>query len=129
MLVYNTRGRDPFFVPFTQQSILVMPNWARQNPDLVKAFLRAILKAEAWTHEHSSEEAAKIMQSFVPTLDVTALADQITLIKDGIPTSSCLSQKGIEGNFKLFEAAGLLTKPMQWTEIATNEYLPHACAP
>jgi NitT/TauT family transport system substrate-binding protein len=129
MLVNNTRGEDPFFEPFTEQSILVMPNWARQNPDLVKAFLRAILKSEAWAHEHSAEEAAEIMQSFVPALDVKALADQVALIKDGIPTSSCMSQKGVEANFKLFEAAGLLTKPMQWTDIATNEYLPHACAP
>lgn len=128
MLVDNTKGEDPFFVPFTEQSILVMPDWAQQNPDLVKAFLRALLKAEAWAREHSPEESAKVMQSFVPALDVKALAEQIALVKDGIPTTSCMSQKGIEANFKLFEAAGQLTKPMQWTDIATNEYLPQACA-
>ena len=129
MLVNNTRGEDPFFVPFTEQTILVMPDWAQQNPELVRSFVRSILKAEAWAHEHSPEEAAKIMQSFVPTLNVQALTDQVALIKDGIPTSSCMSQKGVEANFKLFEAAGQLTKPMRWTDIATNEYLPNGCAP
>src|SRR5262249_38072662 len=127
MLVYNTGGEDPFFVPFAEQTILVKPDWAQQNPELVKAFVRAILKAEAWAHEHSSEEAAKIMQSFVPTLDVNVLTSQVTLIREGIPKSGCISRAGIEGNFKLFEAVGLMKKPMKWTDIATNEYLPHAC--
>jgi NitT/TauT family transport system substrate-binding protein len=129
MLVNNTHGEDPFFVPFAEQTILVMPAWAQQNPDLVKAFVRAIVKAETWAHAHSSEDAAKIMVSYVPSLDVKVLADQIELIKDGIPTTGCISQKGIEANFKLFDAAGLLTKPMQWTDIATNEYLPSKCTP
>ena len=129
MLVYNTGGEDPFFVPFAQQTVLVKPDWAQQNPELVKAFVRGILKAEAWTHDHSSEEAAKIMQSFLPTLDVSVLTSQITQIRDGIPKSGCISQAGIEGNFKLFEATGLMKRPMKWTDVATNEYLPHACPP
>lgn len=129
MLVSNTKGEDPFFVPFTEQSILVMPDWAQHNPDMVRAFVRVILKSDAWAREHTPEESAKIMQSFVPSLDVKALADQVALIKEGIPTDSCMSQKGIEANFKLFEAAGQLNTPMQWTDIATNEYLPTACTP
>jgi NitT/TauT family transport system substrate-binding protein len=127
MLINNTQREDPFFVPFTSNSILVMSNWASQNPELVKGFVRSIVKAEKWTHEQSAGELAKIMLSFVPTLDVKVLTDQIALLKDGIPTSGCLSQKGIEANFQLFEAAGLFTTPMQWTEIATNDYLPNAC--
>lgn len=127
MLVNNTKKEDPFFVPFTSNTILTLPNWANQNPDLVKGFVRAVVKAERWTHQQSAEELAKMMLTFVPTLDVKVLADQIALLKDGIPTTGCISQKGIEGNFQLFDAAGLLNKPMQWTDIATNEFVPGAC--
>jgi NitT/TauT family transport system substrate-binding protein len=129
MLVNNTNGEDPFFVPFTQQTILVRPDWARQNPDVVRAFVRAVVKADKWAHDHTAAEGAKIMQSLVPSLDVNVLAQQYALVKDGFPIDGCMTQKGIEANLTLFEAAGLLTQKIGWTDIVTNQYLPTPCNP
>ena len=64
MLVNNTKGEDPLFAPpFTGQSILVRPDWAAQNPQLVKAFVRAMLTADRWANEHSAEDGAKIVSA------------------------------------------------------------------
>ncbi len=128
MLINNTKGDDPMYAPpFTGQSILVRPDWARQNPELVKAFVRAMLKADRWAHDHSAEEGAKIIQSFLPHLDLKIVTEQYALVKEGFPSTGCLSQKGVESVIKLFDLAGQLTQPIRWTDIATNEYLPHSC--
>lgn len=130
MLVNNTKGEDPLFAPpFTGQSILVRPDWATQNPELVKAFVRAMLKANRWASEHSAEDGAKIMKTFRPDADLNLLTEQYALIKHGFPPTGCLTQKGIESVVKLFEISGQLTQTIRWTDIATNEYLPHSCAP
>jgi NitT/TauT family transport system substrate-binding protein len=129
MLINNTKGEDPFFTPFTQQTILVKPDWAQQNPDTVRAFVRAILKALKWTHEHTAAEGAKLFQTFVPSIDINVLSEQFAIIQDGFPTNGCMTPKGIEANMKLFEAAGLLTQKISWTDISSNQYLPQGCNP
>src|SRR6185437_1588834 len=84
MLVNNTKGEDPLFAPpFTGQSILVRPDWAAQNPELVRAFVRAMLKADRWANEHSAEEGAKIMHTFRPESDLKLVTEQYALIKHG----------------------------------------------
>jgi NitT/TauT family transport system substrate-binding protein len=127
MLVNNTRGEDPFFKPFTQQSVLVRDDFARQNPETVKAFVRAIVTANKWAREHSAEDGAKIMNFYVPALKVEEIAKQYAYIKDAVPATGCHTEKGIQGNIELFRAAGLLKQEIKWTDLVTNEFLPTAC--
>jgi NitT/TauT family transport system substrate-binding protein len=127
MLVDNTTGGDPTFVPFVMQSVLTTPQYAQKNPETVKAFVRAVLQAEAWIHSNSAEAAAAVMQAYAPTIPQKLLAQQIELVKDGFPTTGCLSAKGVAANFILFKVAGLLTKPMKPSDITTNQYIPHDC--
>jgi NitT/TauT family transport system substrate-binding protein len=127
MLVNNTRGEDPFFKPFTQQSVLVREDYARQNTDTVKAFARAIVKANKWAREHSAEEGAKIMNFYVPALKVEDIARDYGAIKDAIPANGCHSEKGVMGNVELFKAAGLLKTDIKYSDLATNEFLPEKC--
>jgi NitT/TauT family transport system substrate-binding protein len=128
MLINNTNGDDPVYAPpFTAQAILVRPDWARQNAGLVKGFVRAMLRADRWAHDHSAEEGAKVVQSFLPHLDLKIVTEQYAQVKHGFPATGCLSQKGVESVIKLFELAGQLSQPIRWTDIATNEYLPHSC--
>ncbi len=127
MLVSNTLGEDPFFQPFTQQAILVREDYARQNPDTVRAFVRAIVRANQWAHDHSAGEGAEIMHFYVPSLDVADVAKQYAAMKDGIPPTGCMTQKGVEANVKLYQAAGLLKQDIKWSDLATNEFLPTKC--
>lgn len=127
MLFNNTRGEDPFFKPFTQQAVLVRQDYAQQNPDTVRAFVRAIVKANTWVHEHSAEEAAEIMNFYVPALKKEDIAKNFALIKDGVPADGCMTEKGVLGNVELFRAAGLLKQEITFSDLATNEYLPTQC--
>jgi NitT/TauT family transport system substrate-binding protein len=127
MLVSNTRGEDPFFKPFTQQAILVRQDYARDHPETVKAFVRAIVKANKWAGEHSAEEAAKIMNVYVPSLKVEDIARDFGAIKSAIPATGCMTEKGVLANVELFNAAGLLKQEIKFADLATNEFLPAKC--
>jgi NitT/TauT family transport system substrate-binding protein len=127
-LVNNTKGDDDAFKPFLQETVVVMPEWAKENPDLVKAFIGAMVKAQTWVRDNPSEESAKIMHSFIPALDETLLTKQIDLMKEGFPTSGCIVPKGVDAVFALFSASHKLEKPMKWDDIATNDYVDEKCA-
>src|SRR5262245_8899222 len=74
MLFYNTGGEDPSLQPFTGYSILIREDYAKQQPDIVRAFVRSIVKANQWVRDHTSEESAEVMQFYLPTLETADLA-------------------------------------------------------
>lgn len=127
MLFYNSGGEDPSLQPFTGYSIIVMQDYARQNPNIVRAFNRAIVKANKWVVDHTAEEAAAVMHFYLPTLPAEDIAKNFGYIKGGVPAEGCLSDKAVTANIELFQAAGLLRQEIKWTDIATNEFLPSKC--
>jgi ABC-type nitrate/sulfonate/bicarbonate transport system substrate-binding protein len=98
-----------------------------QSPDTIRAFVRAFLKGSRWARERTPEEAAAVMVSFVPTLKAEDVAKTFAYTQQAIPVDGCLSESGIMGSAELFKAAGLLKRDVQWTEVATNEFLPTKC--
>jgi NitT/TauT family transport system substrate-binding protein len=128
MLFYNSGGEDPSLQPFTGYSVLVRDDYARQNPEVVRAFARAIVKANQWVLDHSADEAAEVMHFYLPTLPAETIAKDFGYIRAGVPADGCLSDKAVTANIDLFRAAGLLRQEIKWTDIATNEFLPAKCS-
>jgi NitT/TauT family transport system substrate-binding protein len=127
MLINNTRGEDPFFKPFIQNSILVREDYANSNAEDVRAMARAIIKGNQWVRSHTAEEAAAVMNFYVPFVKKEDLARDLGLVKDTVSPDGCHTEKGIMGNVELFKAAGLLKIDIKWTDLATNEFLPTKC--
>jgi NitT/TauT family transport system substrate-binding protein len=128
MLIHNAKGEDPFFKRYAGFSIIVMEDYARRNPDTVRAFARAMVKGNQWAREHTPEESGKIMNFYVPSLKVEDAAKSFAYTQHAIPTDGCFTEEGINGSVELFRAAGLLKQEVKWTDIATNEFLPGKCA-
>ncbi len=127
MLFYNSGGEDPSLQPFTGYSILVREDYARQNPEVVRAFARAIVKANKWVLDHTPEESAEVMHFYLPNLPAETIAKDFGYIRGGVPPEGCLSDKAVTANIDLFRAAGLLRQEIKWTDIATNEFLAAKC--
>ena len=58
MLINNAAGEDPSIVPFNMASVLVTPEYADKNPDVVKRFVRASRKANEWIRQATPEQIA-----------------------------------------------------------------------
>jgi NitT/TauT family transport system substrate-binding protein len=127
MLFYNSGGEDPSLQPFTGYSIIVREDYPRQESETVKAFVRAIVRANKWTVDHTAEDAAKIMNFYLPNLQVADIAKNFAYIKTGVPATGCLSERGVGANIEMFKAAGFLKQDIKWTDIATNDFLPEKC--
>jgi NitT/TauT family transport system substrate-binding protein len=128
MLFYNSGGEDPSLQPFTGYSILVREDYARQNPEIVRAFARAIVKANKWVLDHTAAEAAEVMHFYLPNLPAETIAKDFAYIRTGVPPEGCLSERAVSANIDLFRAAGLLRQEIKWTDIATNEFLAAKCS-
>jgi NitT/TauT family transport system substrate-binding protein len=127
MLFYNSGGEDPSLQPFTGYSILVRQEYAQQNPEIVRAFARAMVKANKWVLDHTAEEAAEVMHFYLPNLATETIAKDFGYIRAGVPADGCLGDKAVTANIDLFRAAGLLRQEIKWTDIATNEFLAAKC--
>jgi NitT/TauT family transport system substrate-binding protein len=127
MLLYNSGGEDPSLQPFTGYSILVRPEYAQQNPEVVRAFVRAMVNANRWVLDHTAEEAAEVMHFYLPNLPAETIARDFGYIRGGVPPEGCLSDKAVTANIDLFRAAGLLRQEIKWTDIASNEFLAAKC--
>ena len=64
-------GLESGEVPYT--TFMVMPDTIKNDPELVKSFLRAIIKAQAWVQDATDTEIAIAMAPFFPDADQTTL--------------------------------------------------------
>lgn len=67
--INNAKGDDPSMDPFDFQSVVVQEEYAKKNPEIVKAFIRATRKAVNEIIAKSPEEVFKVVQSDFRKLD------------------------------------------------------------
>ena len=93
-------------------ALVTSAQMAQQNPDLVKRFEGAVLKALQWTIEHP-DEAAQILNKANPTSDVTAAKGEITLMTPYVkPTGTApigsIDQQRVARAIAILQGAGLM---------------------
>jgi NitT/TauT family transport system substrate-binding protein len=93
-------------------ALVTSADLAQRNPDLVKRFEGAMLKALQWTVEHP-DEAAQILNKANPTADITAAKGEITLMAPYVkPSGSApigsLDQQRVARAIAILQGAGLM---------------------
>lgn len=124
MFINNSAGEDPGLADFLQQVVLVRPDYARDNPDLVRRVVRALVRADRWITEHSAAEMASLLQPFFPQMPTETLVDASRAVRDAVPADGRMTEAGIVANYKLMELTGSLKSRPPWDALVTNEYLP-----
>ena len=123
-LIDNANGQDPIFNPFAEESIMVEPSYAEANPDVVRAFVRAIVRANRWVKSHPPAESAAIYTAVSPSTSAGQVVDWLPPIISGIPEDGCQAQKAVEADLTLVRDAGIATQTFSWTDFVSNDYLP-----
>jgi putative hydroxymethylpyrimidine transport system substrate-binding protein len=101
--------------------IVANPEWLAQNGETARAFVRAVRRSFAWTHEHVDEAADIFMEEF-PEQD-RELVKTIWTREREIQGDGTNDPAKFRELARFLEAEGLLESPVGTSELATNDYL------
>lgn len=101
MLVNNTKGEDPSLVPFMMENIYVRPTFAKTDPELVGAFVRAMQKANRWILDHSAADATDVIQNFFPNIDREVLLDSVGNVRGAVNPTGILDREAVANTLKM----------------------------
>jgi NitT/TauT family transport system substrate-binding protein len=124
MIVDNAAGEDPDFAEFMMNAVTVHPEWAKQNPEVVRKVVRALLRGNAWIIDHSAEEAVPSMKPFLGRLDDRILIAGLSKVRLGIRRDGRITEQAVTLTQDFLKKIGHLKAPIPYAELVTNEYLP-----
>ena len=120
--VGEAAGEIPYTAYFAKISYI------ENNKETIQKFTNAIYKGQKWVKENSSEDIAKVVQSFFPDTDITLLSKVIQNYKDIDAWNDTPVLK--EESFNLLQdvmtSAGELQKKAPYDKIVNNEYANEA---
>ena len=120
--VGDAAGEIPYTAYFAKKSYI------ENNKETIQKFTNAIYKGQKWVKENSSEDIAKVVQSFFPDTDITLLSKVIQNYKDIDAWNDTPVLK--EESFNLLQdvmtSAGELQKKAPYDKIVNNEYANEA---
>ena len=113
-------------IPYT--AYLAKKSYIENNKETIQKFTNAIYKGQKWVKENSSEDIAKVVQSFFPDTDITLLSKVIQNYKDIDAWNDTPVLK--EESFNLLQdvmtSAGELQKKAPYDKIVIIEYANEA---
>ena len=124
MIVDNSAGEDPDFAEFMMNAVTVHPEWAKQNPDVVRKVVRALLRGNAWIIDNTAEAAVPSMKPFLGRLDDRILIAGLSKVRLGVPRDGRITERAVTLTQDFLKKIGQLKAPIPYAELVTNEYLP-----
>ncbi len=125
MLFNLAKGEDPLFDEFMLENLLVRPDWARANSDLVRRAVRAHLKASRWIGEQSPEQIAQAVKAVMKVgFPDEVLVAGVSSLKKAFPADGLVTERALTISQDMMEKAGELKTRFKLSEVFTTEYLP-----
>ncbi len=124
MLVANTRGEYPKLRSFLQQMLLVRPEFARRNPDVVRKVVRALVRGSRWVAETKEEQVARKIGKFFKQTPPDVLESTVKDVKPAVIPDGRITVDGLRGVEAVLRANGIVKQPVPWDRLVTNDFLP-----
>jgi NitT/TauT family transport system substrate-binding protein len=122
--ITNSAGEDPDMDEFMMEVLLVRPEYAEQNPEIVRKVVRALLRANAWIAEHSAAEIRDSIQIYFAKTDPKLLRTSIEAVKGAVSLDGKVTQRAVDITQNLLIAAGKLEQPFPRSVLVSDAYLP-----
>ena len=122
--VNNTIGEDPEFSEFLMEVLYVRPEYAQQNPDVVRRVTRGLVDALEFIVKAPDAEHLPILQKRFGGVPDEVLLQSLKNTRSAMARTWRISQRSVDAHVKFLKDAGLLTKDIPWNAVVTNEYLP-----
>jgi ABC-type nitrate/sulfonate/bicarbonate transport system substrate-binding protein len=124
MIVDNAAGEDPDFAEFMMNSVIVHPDYLRQNPETVRKVVRALVKANAWMLDHPAEQAVASMKPFLGSLDDKVILNGLQKVRAGIPRDGRITERAVALTEDFLLKIGALKARIPYDKLVSNDFLP-----
>jgi NitT/TauT family transport system substrate-binding protein len=124
MVVDNSAGEDPDFAEFMMDVLMVLPETAKQRPELVRKVVRALLRSNSWLLDHPAEEALPGMKPVLSGLDDAVILAGIQKVRLGIPRDGRITERAVTLTQEFLRRVGALKSVIPYDQVVTNEFLP-----
>jgi NitT/TauT family transport system substrate-binding protein len=120
----NLAGQDPAYNDFLFQHIYVRPDYAKENPETVKKFIRGLLAAINYLVDTPVDKYLPALKKHYSGLSDDMLVDifqrtRATFKRDGVTTEESYRKVA-----EFLKDTGAITKVAPFNELVTNAYLP-----
>ncbi len=96
MLINNAAGEDPSIVPFNMSTVLVTPEYAERNAEIVARFVRASRKANEWIAQATPEQIADAVSPDLGQTPREVLVAGAASVKTAVNRTGILDRKAVQ---------------------------------
>jgi NitT/TauT family transport system substrate-binding protein len=123
MLINNAKGEDPSIPEFLMENLIIRPETATKDPDLVRRMVRALTKANKWALQSTPEQVADGLKPSMATIAPDLLLSGVKSVLPALSTDGRTSERSAQITQDVLEQAGILKKRVPYAEIVTNDFL------
>jgi len=109
---------------FLMENLIVRPDTAAKDPELVRKMTRAVVKANKWALQATPEQLAEALKPFMAQTDPALLLSGAKAVIPTISPDGRTSERSVQVTQDLLEQAGLLKKRVPYSELVVNDFLP-----
>lgn len=125
MLFNLAKGEDPLFNEFMLENLLVRPDWGKDNADVVRRAVRALLKANRWIIATPAEEIAEAIKPVIKVgFPPEVMVAGVNSLKSAFPANGLVTERALNISQDMMEKAGQLKTRFKLSDVFTDEYLP-----
>jgi NitT/TauT family transport system substrate-binding protein len=124
MFTHNSLGADPAYDDFLFELLYVRPDYARQNPEIVRGFCRALLAAIADIRDTPAKDQLPLLRKRFSGVEDAMLVSILETLKPMFRRDGKVTPESLQKAVKFMIDSGAITNGAPWDKIATYEYLP-----
>jgi sulfonate transport system substrate-binding protein len=124
MFTHNSVGNDPAYDDFLFELLYVRPDFARANPETVRAFCRALLAAIADIRDTPTSEQLPLLRKRFAGVDDEMLTQVLDNLKPMFRRDGKVTPESLGKATKFLIDSDAIKSGAPWEAIASYDYLP-----
>jgi NitT/TauT family transport system substrate-binding protein len=125
MFTYNSLGKDPAYEDFLFELLYVRPDYAKQNPEIVRSFCRALLAAIADIRDRPATDQLPLLQKRFSGVEDEMLIQVLETLKPMFRRDGKVTPTSLDKAIKFMLDTGAIKTTAPWDQIATYDFLPN----
>jgi NitT/TauT family transport system substrate-binding protein len=124
MFTFNSAGTDPAYNDFLFELLYVRPDYAKANPDTVRAFTRSLMEAIAYIQDTPTKDQLGQLRPRFSGINDDMLVRVLDTLKPMFPRDGKVTPVSYGKAVKFMIDSGAIKSGAPWEAVATYDYLP-----
>src|SRR5262245_32338990 len=124
MFTHNSIGKDPAYDDFLFELLYVRPDYAKANPDTVRAFCHALLAAIADIRDTPASDQLPLLRKRFTGVEDDMLVQTLENLKPIFRRDGRVTPESLAKATKFLIDSGAIKSGAPWDAIASYDYLP-----